>query len=260
MNVTYASYLKVDELISLQHCLSDGPEHDELLFITIHQVYELWFQQLLHEGSKLVHLLGENRLNQAQHTLKRMLKILKTMVNQVDILDTMTPLEFLSFRKFLSNSSGFQSYQFRELEYFLGKKDRRFMTQFKEEPEILAKLEKRLQAPSLWREFLGMLLQRGFAIPAEVIEAPIDEPTKESVELQALLLDVYRHHSDLAGLCESLVDLDEGLQEWRYRHVKMVQRTIGSKSGTGGSAGAEYLKTTLFQPLFSDLWTIRSQF
>lgn len=260
MNLTYARYLKVDELISLQDCLSDGPEHDEMLFITIHQVYELWFKQLLHEGDRLVELFNADQQHQAHHGLKRMLKILKTLVQQVDVLETMTPLEFLSFRKFLDNSSGFQSYQFRELEFFLGKKSQDLLKHFQEDDEHLKKLESRLNALSLWQVFLAFLNRRGYSISESTFLQPLNFATKEDPSLHPVLLEVYRNAPDLAELCESLVDLDEGVQEWRYRHVKMVQRTIGNMPGTGGSSGAGYLTSTLFQPLFPDLWAIRSEF
>lgn len=259
-NMTYGSYLRLEELIDLQTCLSDGPEHDELLFITIHQIYELWFKQVLHESQRMIGLLEQSEITRAQHTLKRILKIFKTLVQQLDILETMTPLEFTSFREFLGMSSGFQSYQFREIEFILGKKDKELLEGFKDDKFAYARLEKRLNSKSMWRVFLELIQRKGFDVPASILDQANEVPTEKNKHVQTLLIDIYRHHPDFAGLCESMVDLDEGLQEWRYRHFKMVQRTIGAKMGTGGSSGTEYLMSTLFSPVFPDLWEIRTEF
>lgn len=258
--LTYGSYLRLDELLSLQTPLSDPPEHDETLFIIIHQVYELWFKQVLTELDQFVHHIDADAPHRGAHQLKRVLKILKTLVGQLDVLETMTPLEFDSFRGFLANASGFQSVQFRELEFLLGVKDPAHVARFDHAPHLQAVLIRRLEAPSLWDRFVAFLAREGFAIPAEVLERDVRLPVTPSPGVQDALIDVYRTNPALAELCESLTDMDEGLQEWRYRHVKMVQRTIGSKPGTGGSAGAEYLKTTLFQAAFPDLWEIRARF
>lgn len=219
--VSYVNYLKVDELLRLQQPLSDGPEHDELLFIIIHQTYELWFKQLLHELSRLRLLLREAKLHPALGALKRVRTIMKTLVSQVDILETMTPLEFNSFRERLEASSGFQSYQFREFE------------------RVFAR-------PGIWDDVVTFLR--------------VGSSSVDSVEVESVLLSTYRERPDLSLLLEGLVDLDEGIQEWRYRHVKMVERTIGSQQGTGGSSGADYLKSTLFKPAFPELWAIRAKF
>jgi tryptophan 2,3-dioxygenase len=256
---TYGEYLKIDELLTLQRPLSDGPEHDEMLFIVIHQVYELWFKQVLHEVDHLEALLIAGDGRHARHTLKRILTILKVMVGQIDILETMTPLEFLSFRDRLESGSGFQSYQFRELEFALGVKNPKALDRYPAGSEGRTRLEKRLKAPSLWDAFLKHLAANGVAVPKSDLARDISQRVQPSEALRPVLVDVYRNKHDLADLCERFVDLDEGLMEWRYRHVKMVQRTIGTKMGTGGSAGAEYLKTTLDQPLFPDLWAIRAE-
>jgi tryptophan 2,3-dioxygenase len=256
---TYSEYLKIDELLTLQRPLSDGPEHDEMLFIVIHQVYELWFKQVIHELDHLEQLLGKNDGRHARHTLKRILTILKVMVGQLDILETMTPLEFLSFRDRLESGSGFQSYQFRELEFFLGVKSPKALDRYPAESDARKRLVKRLHAPTLWDAFLKHLVANGVAVPAADLARDVTQRVQPSADLRPALVSVYRTKPDLADLCERLVDLDEGMMEWRYRHVKMVQRTIGTKMGTGGSAGAEYLKTTLDQPLFPDLWTIRAE-
>lgn len=258
MAVTYSSYLKLDELLRLQQPLSRGPEHDELLFIVIHQVYELWFKQLLHELDYLSARLIEGDTPRAQHTFKRILTVLKVLVSQIDVLETMTPLEFLSFRDRLESGSGFQSRQFRELEMVLGHKRRTAVEHYPGETTDRATLEQRFTAPTLWDAFLRYLARLGHDVPDAALERDVRQPVEASTAVQAVLLHVYRHDDTGAAVCERLVDLDEGVQEWRYRHVKMVQRTIGTKRGTGGSAGAEYLLTTLNQPAFPDLWAIRT--
>ena len=257
MPVTYPSYLKLDELLKLQQPLSD--EHDETLFIVIHQVYELWFFQMLHEVDFLMVTLGRGDTARALHTLKRMLTILKLLVHQIDVLETMTPLEFLSFRARLDTASGFQSFQFRELEFALGAKQPAALDRYPEGSEYRARLQRRLAAPTLWDAFLHYLVERGHAVPASALQHDVTQPVGSDPELQPLLIQIYRTEPETRGLCERLVDLDEGIMEWRYRHVRMVERTIGTRRGTGGSAGAGYLKTTLDRPLFPDLWEIRSE-
>jgi tryptophan 2,3-dioxygenase len=256
---SYVEYLKIEELLALQRPLSEGPEHDEMLFIVIHQVYELWFKEILHELDHLEQMLSRDDGARARHTLKRILTILKVMVAQLDILETMTPLEFLSFRDRLESGSGFQSYQFRELEFALGWKDAKALDRYPAGSEIRQKLQRRLESGSLWDSFLHHLAKHGVPVPAVDLERDVTRRVESSPALREVLVDVYRHQPALAELCERLVDLDEGLMEWRYRHVKMVQRTIGTRRGTGGSAGADYLLATLNQPLFPDLWAIRTE-
>jgi tryptophan 2,3-dioxygenase len=256
---TYSEYLAVDDLLTLQKPLSDGPEHDEMLFIVIHQVYELWFKQLLHEIDHLKALLSKDDEMRAHHTLKRVLTIFKVLVAQIDILETMTPLEFLSFRDRLDSGSGFQSFQFRELEFALGWKRPEAVQRYPEGSDHRRRLERRLREPALWDAFLQHLTHHGVPVPASALGRDVTQPVSSSPELQQVLVQIYRHNPELANLCERLVDLDEGLQEWRYRHVKMVQRTIGTRKGTGGSDGAAYLATTLFKPIFPDLWEIRTE-
>ncbi len=256
---SYPEYLKIDELLALQRPLSEAPEHDEMLFIVIHQVYELWFKQVLHELDYLEGLLARNDGPRARHTLKRILTILKVMVAQLDILETMTPIEFLSFRDRLESGSGFQSHQFRELEFALGLKDPGVLERYPAGSEARRGLERRLTAGTLWDVFLRHLAANGVAVPRNDLERDVTKRVEPSPALRVALVEIYRGHPDLADLCERLVDLDEGLMEWRYRHVKMVQRTIGTRGGTGGSAGAEYLMATLNQPLFPDLWAIRTE-
>jgi tryptophan 2,3-dioxygenase len=254
--VTYGSYLKIDELLSLQQPRSDG-EHDEMLFIIIHQVYELWFKELLHEFDRVARLLTGDEPHRAQHTLKRILTILKVMVAQLDILETMTPLEFLSFRARLEAASGFQSDQFRQIEFLLGAKSEAAIARFPEGGRARGALMKRYDAPTLWDSFLHYLSREGYPIPSAQLSRTVTSPVEPSAEVQHVLIDIYRRDPKNAELCERLVDLDEGLQEWRYRHVKMVERTIGVKRGTGGSSGAAYLASTVGKPIFPDLWEIR---
>ncbi len=256
--LTYSSYLKVDELLTLQKPLSDGPEHDETLFIIIHQVYELWFKQMIHEGERLRTVLSENRPFEAGATLTRMLTILKTMVAQIDILETMTPVSFLSFRARLESSSGFQSYQFREFEFLLGKKNAGAIGRYEEGSAARARLERRLGEPTVYDAFLKFLKANGRPVPGGLLSRDVKSSPEANSDLQRVLIDLYHHDPGLRQICELLVDLDEGIQEWRYRHVKMVERTIGFKQGTGGSPGVGYLRTTLFTPLFPDLWEIRT--
>ena len=257
--VTYSNYLALDELLALQRPRSSGPEHDELLFIVIHQVYELWFKQLLHEIDHVIALLDADDVHRAQHSLKRILTILKVAVAQLDILETMTPLEFQSFRERLEAASGFQSDQFRQLEFALGQKSRASVDRFQSGSRAHDALRTRFAQPTLWDAVLRYLSRAGYAIPAASLARDVTAPIEPSQELQSVLINLYRSDPKHAEVCERLVDLDEGLQEWRYRHVKMVERTIGTKRGTGGSSGAQYLHTTLMQPVFPDLWAIRAQ-
>jgi tryptophan 2,3-dioxygenase len=255
--VTYGSYLRVDELLDLQSPRSD--EHDEMLFIVIHQVYELWFKELLHEMRRVMRLLGEDDAVRAQHTLKRVLTILKVLVGQVDILETMTPLEFMTFRSRLEAASGFQSDQFRQLEFAMGRKSQAAIARFPEGSRARQALRDAWSAPTLWDAFLQYLERQGYDVPPHHLARDVSGTIAASPEIQAILIQVYRNDPKNGELCERLVDLDEGIQEWRYRHVKMVERTIGVKPGTGGSAGAQYLKSTLAEPAFPDLWAIRAQ-
>jgi tryptophan 2,3-dioxygenase len=258
-SLTYASYLKVDELLGLQRPVSEGPEHDEMLFIVIHQVYELWFKQVLHEVALLKKSLFASDRPTATKTLKRVLTILKTLVAQVDVLETMSPVDFLSFRARLASSSGFQSAQFRELEVELGLRQEAMIRLHPEGTAARERLERRRREPSVWDAFLSFLTGAGYELPEAARVRPTPVEPEPSAEVQAALVAVYRSDPDTAQVCELLVDLDEGIQEWRYRHVKMVERTIGFKRGTGGSSGAAYLRKTLFQPLFPDLWAIRTE-
>jgi tryptophan 2,3-dioxygenase len=254
--LTYGSYLRIDDLLALQQPRSR--EHDELLFIVVHQVYELWFSSLLHEADRVRVLLEQDDPHRAQHTLKRILTILKVLVGQLDVLETMTPLEFLTFRERLDAASGFQSDQFRQLEFVLGAKTEAAIGRFPEGSRARGALERRFREPTVWDAFLRYLSREGYPVSAAHLSRDVTRPIEPSADVQQILVDVYRRDIKNAELCERLVDLDEGVQEWRYRHLKMVERTIGTRRGTGGSDGAAYLRTTIGAPLFPDLWEIRS--
>ena len=255
--LTYTSYLALDEILGAQRPRSD--EHDEILFIVVHQVYELWFKELLHELAHLQRLLEGGQGPQALSTLKRILTILKLVVAQVDVIETLTPVQFLSFRDRLESASGFQSAQFRELEAVLGRRERKVLDAYEEGSEPRARIEAALARRSLYDSFLHYLALLGYDVPAEHLERDVTLPAEESEGVHAAVLAAYRDDGEPAQVCERMVDLDEGFQEWRYRHVKMVERTIGAKAGTGGSPGAKYLHTTLNQPMFPDLWSVRSE-
>jgi tryptophan 2,3-dioxygenase len=259
MTVTYSSYLKLDQLLSLQAPRPGELEHDETLFVIIHQVYELWFKEVLHELDYLQERLRANDTPLAAATLKRILTILKTLVAQIDVLETMTPLNFLAFRDRLESGSGFQSSQFREIEFILGKKARPSFERYPEGSESRRRVERRFTEPTLWDAFLHYLTNNQYRVPKPLLERDYTKVCEPSREVQQILIDVYKRNPTVTQIAERLVDLDEGFMEWRYRHVKMVQRTIGTKLGTGGSAGADYLLTTLNQPVFPDLWAIRAE-
>jgi tryptophan 2,3-dioxygenase len=258
MSLTYAAYLHLDQLLQLQDPKSDPEEHDELLFIVIHQVYELWFKLLLHELEKVKQDFSAGDVFGAVHTWKRLRTILKTLVGQLDILETMTPMSFTAFRDRLETSSGFQSAQFREIEFVLGYK-RPGLIAYQPDAAAHAALEQRLHERSVVDHFYDLLEGQGVRVPADLRRRDPALPTVANASVQAGLLHLYRTRGDCTVLFEVMTDFDEGLQEWRYRHVKLVERTIGSKQGTGGSLGVEFLKRSLFKPIFPDLWAIRHQ-
>ncbi|HEX6249484.1 MAG TPA: tryptophan 2,3-dioxygenase family protein [Nocardioidaceae bacterium] len=260
--LTYGSYLALEQLLSAQRFESDPPAHDELLFITVHQVYELWFQQLLHEATAARDAMlgreisggpartsGRNRLWWAQHLLQRMHTIERVLVSQVDVLETMTPQDFLEFRQALAPASGFQSVQYRELEFLSGAKDASFVERFKGlTDDERRRLRRRLDEPTLWDAFLQVLRDRG--LPADT-----DEEVTQSVRRAAHDRATY---SDVWALAEALLQHDELAAAWRARHVVMVERMIGTKTGTGGSSGAAYLRSRLALQYYPLLWELRS--
>lgn len=247
--LTYGSYLRLPQLLNAQHLESDPPAHDELLFITIHQVYELWFKQLLHETVAARDAMSEGRLWWAQHLLQRVHQIERVLVHQIDILETMTPQDFLVFRQRLAPASGFQSVQFRELEFLSGAKDAGYLDRFRgltaAEQE---RLRERLAEPTLWDAFLDVLRQRGLA-------AETEDEIGES--LRSIAHDRERY-AEVWAVGEALLQHDELAASWRARHVTMVERMIGSKSGTGGSSGSAYLRSRLSLRYYPLLWELRS--
>jgi tryptophan 2,3-dioxygenase len=257
MPLTYSGYLSLPELLKLQRPRSEPAEHDEMLFIVIHQVFELWFKLLLHEIEKVGRDFVANDLYGAISTWKRMRTILKTLVGQLDILETMTPMSFSSFRDRLDTASGFQSFQFREVEFALGYKRGQVTGAIPDHEGQRGTADRRLREPSVMDHFYTFLAQRGVSIPAELRSKDVTLATIPSEALQEELFRVYRDHPELVILFELMTDFDEGFQEWRYRHIKLVERTIGAKRGTGGSPGIEFLKQSLWKPLFPDLWAIR---
>ena len=256
--LTYTSYLAVDDLLKLQKPLSEGPEHDEMLFIIIHQTYELWFKQLIHEFQQAQRALEDGNTHYALSILGRIRTIMKVCVAQVDILETMTPLQFNAFRGYLSSSSGFQSSQFRKVEAILGRRDSRMAGHLP--PDMQAEIAVITSRNSIWDSFLDYLGKRGYSLPTDVVNRDKSIAYVSNPAVQDVLLKVHQTDPESAMVSERLVDIDEGIQEWRYRHVKMVERTIGHKMGTGGSSGVDYLASTLFNPVFKDLWEIRSRF
>jgi tryptophan 2,3-dioxygenase len=256
-SLNYTSYLALEEILGAQRPRSD--EHDEILFIVVHQVYELWFKQLIHELRYLQRMLEEGNDARSFATFKRVLTILKLVVAQLDVIETMTPVQFLEFRDRLEAASGFQSGQFRELEAILGRRDPGVLDAYHEGGVDHDRVKAAMARPSVYDSFLHYLAARGYDVPEEILERDVTQPVEESAGVQSALIQAYRDDSEPAQVAERMVDFDEGLMEWRYHHVKMVERTIGSRPGTGGSAGAAYLRTTLHKPFFPDLWAVRSE-
>jgi tryptophan 2,3-dioxygenase len=256
--LTYGSYLALEQLLSAQRFESDPPAHDELLFITVHQVYELWFKQLLHEavGARDAMLgrgtaagSGPNRLWWAQHLLQRMHAIERVLVSQVDVLETMTPQDFLEFRQALAPASGFQSVQYRELEFLSGAKDATFVERFRVLTDAERdRLRRRLAEPTLWDAFLHVLERRGLDVSDD---ATVTESVRRAAHDRAAYADIW-------ALAEALLQHDELAAAWRARHVVMVERMIGSKTGTGGSSGSTYLRSRLDLRYYPLLWELRS--
>ena len=255
--LTYGGYLKINELINLQQLRSDPPQHDETLFIIIHQVYELWFKQLLHEFDSIIENLNRDEVLRSIRLLRRFIEIHRVLVNQVAVLETMTPMDFLQFRDHLMPASGFQSSQFRELEYLCGLKVEGYCNNFSKDSDEYKRLHKRLTEPSLLDAFYSLLRRRGFALPPRTEMDDAAAHHRRLTEMMRIYQDAENHY-DLFLLAESLIEYDEVFVLWRLRHVKMVERMIGSKTGTGGSEGVNYLKSTVDQKFFPDLWELRT--
>ncbi|HEV8407517.1 MAG TPA: tryptophan 2,3-dioxygenase [Sphingomicrobium sp.] len=246
--MTYADYLKLDQLLSAQQPIS--ALHDEMLFIVIHQTKELWMKEMLHELKLAIRLIGEDRFAEAYKAMARVSRIQAVMTLSWDVLSTLTPVDYLAFRDVLGTSSGFQSAQFREIEFRLGLKNEAFLEQHSEGSPERARLESALQEPSLREAATAALKRAGFDVGDGSLEA-----------LSAAWLEVYRDAEkwfELYELAEKLVDIDDALASWRHKHVLTVERIIGNKRGTGGSAGAPYLRSTLEKRVFPELWDLRT--
>lgn len=260
--VSYTSYLKVHELLSLQCPLSSPAEHDEMLFIIIHQAYELWFKQILHELDLAEQDLKQDNPYGALKTLKRITTIQNILTQQVSILETMTPNDFNLFRSRLNPASGFQSHQFRVLEFRMGLKDSAYLKFFQSNPEGKASMEKALSSPCFYDHLAGFLVRRGFKIPSQILSRDVTKAWEHSQGMEDVFTAIYQNHTsnyEAYILLEALCDLDQQFTLWRYRHVAMVERMIGSRTGTGGSSGVKYLASTLQKRFFPELWSLRGR-
>lgn len=248
--VTYTSYLKVDDLLSIQEPLSKPTAPDELLFIITHQSYELWFKLIITELDRALELVSTDNLIPAFHLLERVCLVFKNLTQQLDVLETMTPVAFNLFRSQLNPASGFQSWQFRELELLAGGEAQDYSRFAALEPEWFEKIQKRGLRPNLRTAFFTLLTKRGLLT---------QDHSQEAIE--RAILKIYQNpiQDDLQTLCEFLIQFDEQIMLWRFRHVQMVERMIGMKSGTGGSLGVKYLETTLKKKFFPELWASRTQ-
>jgi len=259
--LSYNKYLRVPDLIGLQDCLSDPQHHDELLFITIHQAYELWFKQILHEIDAAIVLMNEDRLTAAARALRRVAEIEKLLVNQIHLLETMTPISFLAFRDQLNPASGFQSMQFREIEFVSGLKHQSLLNEFREDEFALSRVQKRFEAPSLGDTFYAALRMRGLDAPANDDSNSDEERRKRYGKRAQAVLEILTHfeeRNEEFQLAEALLEHDEYFSLWRSHHIKMVERMVGTKRGTGGSEGVGYLQTTLDKKFFPELWEART--
>jgi tryptophan 2,3-dioxygenase len=247
--LTYGGYLRLPELLSLQSLLSDPPAHDELLFIIVHQAYELWFKEVVFELESVREAMFADEVHRARHYLERVHAIERVLVEQIPVLETMSPQDFLEFRSNLSPASGFQSVQFREIEFLSGLQDRSFLRHLGETPDEYARLERRLSEPTLWDAFCELLERHGLPMP-------LDDQEVRAKSLLTMARE--EEHLDLFYLSEGLLTHDSLFSLWRQRHVLMVERQIGSKRGTGGSSGVGYLRTTLDKKFYPELWGLRS--
>ncbi|MBT2514271.1 tryptophan 2,3-dioxygenase [Arthrobacter sp. ISL-30] len=260
--MSYASYLQLPILLSAQKPVSVPEHHDELLFIIQHQTTELWLKLVLHELRSAAIWLREDDLGAALKGIARVKHIQKTLTEQWSVLATLTPTEYAQFRGFLGNSSGFQSSQYRAVEFVLGNKNSGMLQVFHSDPEAYALLDEVLHAPSIYDEFLAYLSRHGHAVPAAVLERDVTLAHEFTPELVPLFKDIYENAADNWGAyeaCEELVDLEDNFQLWRFRHLRTVQRTIGMKTGTGGSTGAAFLQKALELTFFPELFAVRTE-
>jgi len=260
-DLTYMSYLKIDELLSLQNLRSEPKHHDEMLFIIIHQAYELWFKLVLHELDKAAVHMKKGEVLYAHHFIKRVVEIFRILVPQIQLLETMTPKDFLEFRSRINPASGFQSVQFREVEFFAGLQEPRYLEYLKNIPGAVERLQKRMAMPTLGQIYLEMLKKLGFSLPDKLKPSELEKNPNETNQVLMTLRQIYLdpiRHMEVYQLTEGLLDFDEYLSLWRYHHVMTVERIIGNKMGTGGSPGANYLRTTTSKQCFPLLWKVRT--
>jgi len=258
-DMSYGDYLKLDAVLNAQHPLS--PDHNEMLFIVQHQTSELWMKLMLHELSAAVAAIARDELGAAFKMLARVSKIMEQLVHAWDVLATMTPPEYSAIRPYLSNSSGFQSWQYRCIEFMLGNKNAAMLKPHSHRPDLLAKVEAAWRAPSLYDESLRLLARRGIAVPASHLERDWTRPYPADDGVEQAWLTVYRdpkQHWDLYQLGEELTDLEDAFRLWRFRHVTTVERVIGFKRGTGGTSGVGYLRKMLDTVLFPEIWKLRT--
>ena len=258
--MSYGAYLDLDTLLSAQHPRSEPPQHDEMLFIVQHQVAELWLKLLLHELHSARALLADDELGPALKRLARVKHVQKQLVEQWDVLATLTPSEYAQIRPFLATSSGFQSHQYRSVEFVLGNKNAEMVRVFEHDPPVHAALEALLGEPTLYDEFLRLLARRGYAVPAEVLGRDVREPYRMVPGLVDVFAEVYAapsRHWGVYETCEELVDVEDLFQQWRFRHLQVVTRTIGHKTGTGGSSGVDFLRRALDLTFFPELYEVR---
>ena len=260
--MSYADYLGLDRLLSAQRPQSDPPLHDELLFIIQHQTSELWLKLMVHELRSARSLLGADDLAPALKRMARIKHIQHVLTDQWTVLATMTPSEYAEIRPFLATSSGFQSAQYREVEFLLGNKDADMVEVFAHEPTSQLELETLLHEPSLYDEFLAFLSRQGYAVPPELLDRDWSLPYRFNEELVDTFAAVYAAPHDHWGVyetCEELVDIEDNFQDWRFRHLQVVQRTIGHKTGTGGSSGVDFLRRALDLTFFPELFAVRAR-
>ena len=256
---TYSDYLKLDRLLAAQQPVSD--EHDELAFIIIHHVQELWLKLVAYEIEAAMAAIRADHLPPAFKSLARVTRIQEQLIAAWDVLSTMTPADYLAFRSALGPASGFQSYQYRLVEFRLGVKDPEMLLPHRHDPSTYAKLNAALAEPSLYDEALRLLARRGHPVPKEVLDRDFSQPYHSNPRVRDIWLSIYRQaqeHFDLYELAEELVDVEDWFQQWRFRHMKTVERIIGHKPGTGGSSGVGYLKTALERSFFPELWEVRT--
>lgn len=260
--MTYGSYLALDQLLTAQRPVSSPEHHDEMLFIIQHQTTELWLKQLLHELSSARELLAGDDLREALKRIARVKRIQDVMTQQWAVLATLTPTEYAQFRGALGNSSGFQSVQYRAVEFALGNKNEKMLGVFRDHPANHALLTAEWEKPTLYDEFLRFAARRGLPVPAEILDRDVRLPYRETPELVPAIREIYQDPSrywDLYEACEDLVDLEDNFQFWRFRHLKTVARTIGMKVGTGGSSGVGFLQRALDLTFFPELYTVRTE-